>query len=158
MAGAGGVAAPGLVRLILSHSVATWGGVVAAVGFWVIHVSVGRDVDGATSVSLVVSSDVVVCLVVDDGRGVVSGAVVGAGVAPGAVVVVRWDASVVVSLCSVVLVVVTLWVDVTVVSVPDVGPVLVVTVVGLRVAEVMVPAGGLVAVVILEVTGLIVDL
>lgn len=37
MAGAGGVAAPGLVRLTLSHSVAwadvaTWGGVVAAVG------------------------------------------------------------------------------------------------------------------------------
>lgn len=99
--------------MTLSHSVAwadvaTWGGVVAAVGLWVIRVSVGRDVDGATSVSLVVSSDVVVCLVVDDGRGVVSGAVVGAGVAPAAVVVVRWDASVVVSLCLVVLVAVTL--------------------------------------------------
>lgn len=122
-----------------------------------ICVSVGRDVDCGISVSLVVSSDVVVCLVVDDGRGMVSGAVAGAGVAPGAIVVVRWDASVVVSLCSVVLVVVTLWVDVTVVSVPDVGPVLGATVVGLRVAEVMVPAGGLVAGVILEVTGLIVD-
>lgn len=99
--------------MTLSHSVAwadvaTWGGVEEAVGLWVIRVSVGRDVDGAMSVSLVVSSDVVVCLVVDDGRGVVSGAVVGAGVAPGAVVVVRWDASVVVSLCLVVLVVVTL--------------------------------------------------
>lgn len=45
----------------------------------------------------------------------------------------------------------------TVVSVPDVGSVLGATVVGLRVAEVMVPAGGPVAVVILEVTGLIVD-
>lgn len=154
---AGGVAGPGLVRLTLSHSVAwadvaIWGGVVAAVGLRVIHVSVGWDVDGATSVSLVASSDVVVCLVVDDGRGVVSAAVVGAGVAPGAVVVVRWDASVVVSLRSVILVVVTLWVDVTVVSDPDVGPVLGATVVGLRVADVMVPAGGL------EVTGLIVDL
>lgn len=109
-----------------------------------IRVSVGRGVDGAMSVSLVVSSDVIVCLVVDDGRGVVSVAVAAAGVAPGAVVVVRWDASVVVSLCSVVLVVVTLWVDVTVVRVPDVGPLLGATVVGLRVAEVMVPAGGLI--------------
>lgn len=46
----------------------------------------------------------------------------------------------------------------TVVGVPDVGPVLGPTVVGLRAAEVMVPTGGPVAVLILEVTGLIVDL
>ncbi len=176
-AGAGGVAAPGLVRLTLSCSV-VWTKVAAGSevmagegipGFWVeISVSGGgvtsRDVDGDTSVSLVVSifSDVTDSLVVVVETAVDTVAVVRVGTGSGAVMVVSRETAAVVSARSVVLTVVTDSADVATVvdGTPDmvVVPGLGVTVGGLRVVDLVVTAGGLVAMVTLAVTGLIVDL
>lgn len=137
------------------------GAAVGTLGFWVeISVSGGWDVDGATSDSLVVFSDMAESLVVVVGTAVVTVAVVGVGAGTGAVVVVRRDTAEVVSVCSVVLAVVTTSADVVMVvdGAPGTTPgVLDVTVGGLRVVDVMVTAGGLVAMVTLAVTGLMVD-
>lgn len=108
---------------------------------------------------MVVFSDVAVWLVADDGNGVVSMACVTAGVVPKAAVVVERCASVVVSSRSIVLAVVPLEVDVTImVGVSDVCFVVGATVVGLRVGEMLVSFGGLVASVAFAVTGQVVDL
>lgn len=134
---------------VVLADVAAGAGVVGAVrtiGFWVdISVSGGWDVDIATSVSLVVFSDVAESLVVVAGTAVVSVAAVGASAGRGAVMVVRRDIAVVVSECIVVLTVVTNLADavMAVVSTPDVVVVLGVTVRGLRVVDLMVTTVGL---------------
>lgn len=149
---------------VVLADVAGGGGVVAAVGtigFWVeISVTGGWDVDRATSVSLVVFSDVAESLVVVAGTAVVAVAVVGVGAGRGAVMVVGRETAVVVSVYVVVLAVVTNSADVVmvVVSAPDVVVVLGVTVRGLRVVDVMVTTVGLGAIVTLVVSGLMVDL
>lgn len=148
---------------VVLADVAGGGGVVVAVGtigFWVeISVSGGWDVDRATSVSLVVFSDMAESLAVVAGTAVVSVDVVGVGAGRGEVMVVRRETAVVVSVCVVVLAVVTNSADVVmVVSAPDIVVVLGVTVRGLRVVDVMVTTVGLGAIVTLVVSGLMVDL
>lgn len=118
----------------------------------------GRDVDGDTTDSLVVSSEMAETLVVVSGTTVVAVVDVGVGAGTGGVMVVPRETAEVVSVCSVVVTVVTTSSDV--VMTVDGAPVVVVGVaVGdLRVVDVMVTAGGPVAVVTLAVTGLMVDL
>lgn len=136
--------------------VAAGGGAGAAVrtlGSWV-EIR-GRDVDGDTTDSLVVSSERVETLVVVAGTTVVAVVVVGVGAGTGGVMVVPRETAEVVSVCSVVLAVVTTSSDV--VMTVDGAPVVVavgVAVGDLRVVDVIGP----VAAVTLAVTGLMVDL
>lgn len=143
--------------------------VVGTPGFWVeISVSggvvTGWDVDGDTSVSLVVRvfSDVADSLVVVVGTAVDTVTVGRVGTGTGAVMVVSRRTAVVVLARSVVLAVVTDSADVETVvdGTPDmvVVPGLGVTVGGLRVVDLVVTTGGLVAMVTLAVIGLTVDL
>lgn len=142
---------------------------VGTLGFWVeISVSggivTGWDVDGNMSVSLVVRvfSDVTDSLVVIVGTAVDTVAIDIVGTGAAAVMVVMPETAAVVSATWVVLAVMTDSADVAmvVVGTPDmvVVPEIGVTVGGPRVVDLVVTAGGLVAIVTLAVTGLTVDL